>query len=150
MTLKRVGVFILGLMFVSVLFAVPANSATVRVTMRTLPATAGQKFLKKAIKRFRKKTGIRVKLELVSSGVVRRRLITTAETQAGSDIVIAQFNGAVTIKNALVNVDDIVEPYAKKYGLLPLFRDAGFIDGHWKATPFVNVSQMMTYRKDIL
>ena len=150
MTMKRFAAFVLGVVFLSMLFVVPAIAATVKVTMRTLPATAGQKFLKKAVKRFKKKTGIKIKLELVSSGVVRRRLITAAETKAGSDIIIAQFNGAVTIANALEDVDDIVEPYAKKYGVLPLFKDAGFIKGHWKAVPFVNISQLITYRKDIL
>lgn len=150
MTMRRSTAFVFGLMFVSMLFVVPAIAATVKVTMRTLPATAGQKFLKNAVKRFKKKTGINVKLELISSGVVRRRLIAAAETKAGPDIVIAQFNGAVSIENALVNVDDIVIPYAEKYGVLPLFKDAAFINGHWKAVPFVNISQLITYRIDLL
>jgi multiple sugar transport system substrate-binding protein len=121
------------------------------VTVRAVPVTAAQTYLKTIPARFKKATGIDVKIEFIPSRELRRRLITAAETKAGPDALMVVYNGAITVKDSLEPLDDVVSGLAKKHGgFYDLYKDGGFIDGKWLAAPFMTTSQVMTYRKDLL
>jgi multiple sugar transport system substrate-binding protein len=121
------------------------------LTVRTIPVTAAQKFLKGIPKKFKKATGIDLKIEFVASRELRRRLITAAEIKSGPDLLMVVYNGAVTVTETLVDISDVVGELAKKDGgFYDMYKDGGFIDGKWLAAPFMTTSQVMTYRKDLL
>ncbi len=142
--------FLLAIFAIS-LTATSAFAAKLRVTVRTVPVTAAQKYLKTIPKKFKKATGFDVKIEFIASRELRRRLITAAETKSGPDVLMVVYNGAVTVKNALEPLDDVVKEMEGKYGgYYSLYKDGGFIDGKWLAAPFLNTSQVFNYRKDHL
>ncbi|MDP6278960.1 MAG: extracellular solute-binding protein, partial [Nitrospinota bacterium] len=138
--------------FFMLAFAVVAvQAAPLRLTVRTVPVVAAQKFLKTIPKKFKKATGIDLKIEFIASRELRRRLITAAETKSGPDLLMVVYNGAITVKESLADVSEVVGPLSKENGgFYNMYRDGGFIDGKWLAAPFMTTSQVMNYRKDHL
>ena len=137
--------------FAFVAFTFSSAFAKLRVVIRTVPAVAAQTYLKTIPAKFKKATGIDVKIEFVASRALGRKLVTAAETKSGADMVMALYNRPVTVKESLEPLDDVIEPLAKKYGgFSSVFYDAGKIDGKWLAAPYIGVSQVLNYRKDLL
>ncbi len=143
-------VILLAIFAISVT-AVSAWAAPLKLTVRTIPVTEAQKFLKAIPKRFKKATGIDLKIEFIASRELRRRLITAAEIKSGPDLLMVVYNGAITVKESLADISDVVGPISAKHGgFYDMYKDGGFIDGKWLAAPFMTTSQVMTYRKDNL
>tara|TARA_B100000686_G_scaffold32204_1_gene33661 strand:+ start:3708 stop:5003 length:1296 start_codon:yes stop_codon:yes gene_type:complete len=137
--------------FALVAFSFSNVSAKLKVVVRTVPAVAAQTYLKSIPAKFKKATGIDVKIEFVASRALGRKLITAAETKSGADMVMALYNRPVTVKESLEPLDDVLKPLEKKYGgFSSVFYDAGYVDGKWLAAPYIGVSQILNYRKDLL
>jgi multiple sugar transport system substrate-binding protein len=136
--------------FFMLAFAVVAvQAAPLRLTVRTVPVVAAQKFLKTIPKKFKKATGIDLKIEFIASRELRRRLITAAETKSGPDLLMVVYNGAITVKESLADVSEVVGPLSKENGgFYNMYKDGGFIDGKWLAAPFMTTSQVMNYRRE--
>jgi multiple sugar transport system substrate-binding protein len=137
--------------FVLALTAMCAQAQKLKVVVRTVPAEPTQEVLKAIPKKFKQATGYDVDIEFVASRELRRKLITAVETKTGPDIVEVLYNGALTVKDALEPVDDVVNEIGAKFGgYYDIFKQGGMFEGQWVASPYVLTSQILNYRKDIL
>ncbi len=131
--------------------ATVAEAQKLKLVLRTVPAEAAQEYLKTIPKKFKEATGYDMEIEWVAPRELRRKLITAAETKTGPDMIEVLYNGAISVKDALEPVDDVVNEMANKAGgYYDIFKEGGFFGGHWHAAPYTTGPQVLNYRKSIL
>jgi len=98
---------------------------------------------------YEKATGIKINYELISVGSLQTRVTTVAETGAGPDLTLIEFNWPYLFDEKLVDVSDIAEEIGKSSGgWHDAIKEAVIVNGKWKAIPFGNIGQLMNWRTD--
>ena len=98
---------------------------------------------------YEKETGVKVIYETTSVGSLPTRDSTVIETGTGADLSMLALLFPFLYQDKLLDVSDIAEDMGKKQGgWYDVGKEAGMIDGKWKAVPFCNIGQLMNWRTD--
>lgn len=98
---------------------------------------------------YEKATGIKINYELISVGSLQTRVTTIAETGAGPEMSLIEYNWPYLYDEKLVDVSDIAEEIGKiSGGWHDAIKEAVIVNGKWKAVPFGNIGQLMNWRTD--
>jgi multiple sugar transport system substrate-binding protein len=98
---------------------------------------------------YEKAAGVKINYELTSVGSLPTRISTIAETGSGADVTMIFLLYPFLFDEKLLDVSDIAEETGKKQGgWYDVAKEAGFVDGKWKAVPFSNIGQLMNWRTD--
>ena len=98
---------------------------------------------------YEKETGVKVVYEITSVGSLPARDSTIIETGSGADISMLALLFPFLYHDKLMDVSDIAEDMGKKQGgWYDVGKEAGMVDGKWKAIPFCNIGQLMNWRTD--
>ena len=101
------------------------------------------------IPNYKKETGVEVIYEITSVGSLPSRDATVIETGSGADLSMLALLFPFLYQDKLLDVSDIAEAMGKKQGgWYDVGKEAGMIDGKWKAVPFCNIGQLMNWRTD--
>ena len=106
-------------------------------------------FQKTLIPAYKKETGVEVIYEITSVGSLPTRDSTVIETGSGADISMLALLFPFLYQDKLLDVSDIAEDMGKKQGgWYDVGKEAGMVNGKWKAIPFSNIGQLMNWRTD--
>ena len=98
---------------------------------------------------YEKETGTKVIYELTSVGSSPTRIATIIETGTGADITVIFLLYPFLYADKLMDVSDIAEEAGKEQGgWYDAAREAGVVNGKWKAIPHSNIGQLMNWRTD--
>ncbi len=98
---------------------------------------------------YEKETGVKVIYEITSVGSLPTRDSTVIETGSGADLSMLALLFPFLYQDKLLDVSDIAEDMGKKQGgWYDVGKEAGVINGKWKAVPFSNIGQLMNWRTD--
>jgi multiple sugar transport system substrate-binding protein len=98
---------------------------------------------------YEKETGVKVSYELTSVGSLPTRISTVTETGSGADVTMIFLLYPFLFADKLMDLSDIGEEVGKKQGgWYDAAKEAGIVDGKWKAIPFSNIGQLMNWRTD--
>ena len=98
---------------------------------------------------YEKETGVKVVYELTSVGSLPTRISTITETGSGADVTMIFLLYPFLFDDKLMDVSDIAEEVGKKQGgWYDAAKEAGIVNGKWKAVPFSNIGQLMNWRTD--
>jgi multiple sugar transport system substrate-binding protein len=111
--------------------------------------TFDEYFQKTLAPAYEKKTGVKVNYELTSVGSLPTRISTITETGSGADVTMIFQLYPFLFDEKLLDVSDIAEEAGKKQGgWYDVAKEAGIVNGKWKALPFSNIGQLMNWRTD--
>ena len=97
----------------------------------------------------RRRPGSRSIYELTSVGSLPTRISTITETGSGADVTMIFLLYPFLFADKLLDVSDIAEEAGKKQGgWYDAAKEAGVVNGKWKAVPFSNIGQLMNWRTD--
>ncbi len=98
---------------------------------------------------YKKEAGVEVIYEITSVGSLPSRDATVIETGSGADLSMLTLLFPFLYQDKLLDVSDIAEDMGKKQGgWYDVGKEAGMINGKWKAIPFANIGQLMNWRTD--
>jgi multiple sugar transport system substrate-binding protein len=98
---------------------------------------------------YEKETGVKIVYEITSVGSLPSRDSTIIETGSGADVSMLALLFPFLYQDKLLDVSDIAEDMGKKQGgWYDVGKEAGTINGKWKAIPFSNIGQLMNWRTD--
>src|SRR5256714_10773228 len=98
---------------------------------------------------YEKETGVKVVYELTSVGSLPTRISTITETGSGADVTMIFLLYPFLFADKLMDVSDIAEDIGKKQGgWYDAAKEAGIVNGQWKAVPHSNIGQLMNWRTD--
>jgi len=98
---------------------------------------------------YEKETGLKVVYELTSVGSLPTRISTITETGSGADVTMIFLLYPFLFADKLMDVSDIAEDIGKKQGgWYDAAKEAGIVNGQWKAVPHSNIGQLMNWRTD--
>jgi multiple sugar transport system substrate-binding protein len=98
---------------------------------------------------YEKETGVKVVYEITSVGSLPSRDATVIETGSGADVSMLALLFPFLYQDKLLDVSDIAEEMGQKQGgWYDVGKEAGMVDGKWKAVPFCNIGQLMNWRTD--
>src|SRR5438045_2474485 len=98
---------------------------------------------------YEKETGIKVVYELTSVGSLPTRISTVTETGSGADVTMIFLLYPFLFADKLMDVGDIAEPVGKAQGgWYDAAKEAGIVNGQWKAIPHSNIRQLLNWRTD--
>ena len=98
---------------------------------------------------YEKETGVKVDYEMTSVGSLPTRISTITETGSGADITMIPALMPFLFSEKYVDVSDIAEEMGKEQGgWYDAGKEAGVVNGKWKAIPFSNIGQLMNWRTD--
>jgi multiple sugar transport system substrate-binding protein len=98
---------------------------------------------------YEKETGVKVVYEITSVGSLPSRDATVIETGSGADVSMLVLLFPFLYQDKLLDVSDIAEEMGQKQGgWYDVGKEAGMVDGKWKAVPFCNIGQLMNWRTD--
>ena len=98
---------------------------------------------------YEKETGVKIVYEITSVGSLPSRDSTIIETGSGADLSMLALLFPFLYQDKLLDVSDIAEDMGKKQGgWYDVGKEAGTINGKWKAIPFSNIGQLMNWRTD--
>src|ERR1700726_2377196 len=98
---------------------------------------------------YEKETGVKVVYELTSVGSLPTRISTVTETGSGADVTMIFLLYPFLFADKLMDVGDIAEEIGKKQGgWYDAAKEAGIVNGKWKAIPHSNIGQLMNWRTD--
>src|SRR5437899_7101852 len=98
---------------------------------------------------YEKETGVKVVYELTSVGSLPTRISTVTETGSGADVTMIFLLYPFLFADKLMDVSDIAEDIGKKQGgWYDAAKEAGIVNGQWKAVPHSNIGQLMNWRTD--
>jgi multiple sugar transport system substrate-binding protein len=129
-----------------------ANAASRPITMlheSSFIKTFDEFFQKTLIPNYKKETGVEVVYEITSVGSLPSRDATVIETGSGADLSMLTLLFPFLYQDKLLDVSDIAEEMGQKQGgWYDVGREACMVDGKWKAVPFSNIGQLMSWRTD--
>ena len=130
----------------------PAKAAGKQITMlheSSFIKVFDEFFQKTLAPNYEKETGVKVIYEITSVGSLPTRDSTVIETGSGADLSMLTLLFPFLYQDKLLDVSDIAEDMGKKQGgWYDVGKEAGMIDGKWKAVPFCNIGQLMNWRTD--
>jgi multiple sugar transport system substrate-binding protein len=98
---------------------------------------------------YEKETGVKVVYETTSVGSLPTRVSTITETGSGADLTMDILLTPFLYDEKLLDVSDIAEEAGKNSGgWYEVAKEAGVVNGKWKAVPFSNIGQLMNWRTD--
>ena len=98
---------------------------------------------------YEKETGVKVVYELTAVGSLPTRISTVIETGSGADVTMIFLLYPFLFSDKLMDVSDIAEEIGKQQGgWYPAAKEAGIVNGQWKAIPHSNIGQLMNWRTD--
>ena len=98
---------------------------------------------------YEKETGVKVVYELTSVGSLPTRISTATETGSGADVTMIFLLYPFLFDDKLMDVSDIADDIGKKQGgWYDAAKEAGIVNGKWKAVPHSNIGQLMNWRTD--
>src|SRR5947207_9858787 len=88
---------------------------------------------------YEKETGVKIAYELTSVGSLPTRISTVAETGSGADVTMIFLLYPFLFADKLMDVSDIAEAIGKEQGgWYDAAKEAGIVNGKWKAVPHSN------------
>ena len=106
-------------------------------------------FQKTLAPNYEKETGVKVVYEITSVGSLPARDSTVIETGSGADLSMLILLFPFLYQDKLLDVSDIAEEMGKNQGgWYDVGKEAGSVNGKWKAIPFSNIGQLMNWRTD--
>jgi len=119
--------------------APPARAAGKTVTMlheSSFIKTFDEYMQKTLAPAYEKETGVKVVYELTSVGSLPTRISTVTETGSGADVTMIFLLYPFLFDEKLMDVGDIAEEIGKKQGgWYDAAKEAGIVNGKWKAIP---------------
>ena len=98
---------------------------------------------------YEKETGVKVVYELTSVGSLPTRTSTIIETGSGADVTMIFLLYPFLFGDKLQDVSDIADEVGKAQGgWYDAGKEAGIVNGKWKAIPHSNIGQLMNWRTD--
>src|SRR5246500_1048654 len=98
---------------------------------------------------YEKETGVKIVYELTSVGSLPTRISTVTETGSGADVTMIFLLYPFLFDEKLMDVGDMAEEIGKKQGgWYDAAKEAGTVNGKWKAIPHSNSGQLMNWRTD--
>src|SRR5256714_9446189 len=98
---------------------------------------------------YEKETGVKIVYELTSVGSLPTRISTVTETGSGADVTMIFLLYPFLFADKLMDVGDIAEDIGKKQGgWYDAAKEAGIVNGKWRAVPHSNIGQLMNWRTD--
>jgi multiple sugar transport system substrate-binding protein len=129
-----------------------ANAATKTITMlheSSFIKVFDEFFQNTLAPNYEKETGVKVVYEITSVGSLPSRDSTIIETGSGADLSMLALLYPFLYQDKLLDLSDIAEEMSKKQGgWYDVGKEAGMINGKWKAIPFSNIGQLMNWRTD--
>ena len=98
---------------------------------------------------YEKETGVKIVYEITAVGSLPSRDSAIIETGSGADVSMLALLFPFLYQDKLLDVSDIAEDMGQKQGgWYDVAKEAGMVDGKWKAVPFCNIGQLMNWRTD--
>jgi multiple sugar transport system substrate-binding protein len=98
---------------------------------------------------YQKEAGVKVVYELTSVGSLPTRTSTIIETGSGADVTMIFLLYPFLYSEKLMDVSDIADEVGKSQGgWYAAAKEAGIVNGKWKAIPHGNIGQLMNWRTD--
>jgi multiple sugar transport system substrate-binding protein len=98
---------------------------------------------------YEKETGVKIVYDLTSVGSLPTRTSTIIETGSGADVTMIFLLYPFLFADKLMDVSDIAEEVGKAQGgWYDAAKEAGIVNGQWKAIPHSNIGQLMNWRTD--
>ncbi|HEU0215890.1 MAG TPA: hypothetical protein VFQ90_04460, partial [Stellaceae bacterium] len=123
-----------------------ANAAGRPITMlheSSFIKTFDEFFQNTLIPNYKKETGVEVVYEITSVGSLPSRDATVIETGSGADLSMLVLLFPFLYQDKLLDVSDIADEMGQKQGgWYDVGKEAGMVDGKWKAVPFSNIGQL--------
>ena len=131
-------------------WAARADGKTVTLLHETSFIQTFDEYMQKTLApAYEKETGVKIVYELTSVGSLPTRISTIIETGTGADLTMIFLLYPFLFGDKLADVSDIAEEAGKAQGgWYDAAKEAGVVNGKWKAIPHSNIGQLMNWRTD--